>query len=232
MNFQIHTSTTAAWVSHNSILWVCKRKTTSAQSTHRNSIPPQMNATQMISKAASAAVAMLGNAGETGKSEEKHESVAMQKRSVLTLPTKQPNAAQTVAEQGSAPAAKEQKVVENTKETKLEKLLREQQEAAAKAAELQAQIDAIENEKRDGALASLKEAIAKYHFTPEELGFQLQALTRGRGRPAGQRNASKGTREPRYKDPATGTTWAGVGKRPRWLSAALEQGKKLEDFAL
>jgi DNA-binding protein H-NS len=36
---------------------------------------------------------------------------------------------------------------------------------------------------------------------------------------------------PKYRDGA-GNTWAGRGVRPRWLVAAIKDGKKLEDFAV
>jgi DNA-binding protein H-NS len=37
---------------------------------------------------------------------------------------------------------------------------------------------------------------------------------------------------PKYRDPATGETWAGRGARPRWLVARMKAGKKLDDFAV
>ena len=36
---------------------------------------------------------------------------------------------------------------------------------------------------------------------------------------------------PKYRDRA-GNTWAGRGAKPRWLVAAIKEGKKLEDFAV
>jgi len=36
---------------------------------------------------------------------------------------------------------------------------------------------------------------------------------------------------PKYRD-TSGNTWAGRGAKPRWLVAAIKEGKKLEDFAL
>jgi DNA-binding protein H-NS len=36
---------------------------------------------------------------------------------------------------------------------------------------------------------------------------------------------------PKYRDSA-GNTWAGRGAKPRWLVAAIKEGKKLEDFAI
>jgi DNA-binding protein H-NS len=38
---------------------------------------------------------------------------------------------------------------------------------------------------------------------------------------------------PKYRNPAQPTeTWAGRGKQPRWLSALLKSGKKLDDFRI
>ena len=37
---------------------------------------------------------------------------------------------------------------------------------------------------------------------------------------------------PKYRNPKGGETWAGRGKRPRWLSAQLKSGKKLDDFLI
>jgi DNA-binding protein H-NS len=38
---------------------------------------------------------------------------------------------------------------------------------------------------------------------------------------------------PKYRNPAEPSeTWAGRGKQPRWLTAQLRSGKKLEDFRI
>ena len=38
---------------------------------------------------------------------------------------------------------------------------------------------------------------------------------------------------PKYRNPAKpGETWAGRGKQPRWLTAQLRSGKKLDDFRI
>jgi DNA-binding protein H-NS len=37
---------------------------------------------------------------------------------------------------------------------------------------------------------------------------------------------------PKYRDPQTYETWAGRGKRPRWLVAAIKSGRKIEDFRI
>src|SRR5262249_31694057 len=51
-----------------------------------------------------------------------------------------------------------------------------------------------------------------------------------RGRPGG--SALKGRKvPPKYRGPS-GDTWAGRGARPRWLEAAIKEGKKLENFLI
>jgi DNA-binding protein H-NS len=38
---------------------------------------------------------------------------------------------------------------------------------------------------------------------------------------------------PKYRNPADPSeTWAGRGKKPRWIVAALKKGKRLEDFRI
>lgn len=53
--------------------------------------------------------------------------------------------------------------------------------------------------------------------------------------------ASRGSRrsgeacapEPRFRDPANEfNTWAGKGRKPKWLTDRLTAGEKLEDFAI
>jgi DNA-binding protein H-NS len=37
---------------------------------------------------------------------------------------------------------------------------------------------------------------------------------------------------PRYRNPETSETWSGRGKQPRWLVAAMEAGKSLDDLRI
>lgn len=38
--------------------------------------------------------------------------------------------------------------------------------------------------------------------------------------------------EPKYRDPETGKTWAGRGRKPAFVVHGLAIGKKLEDFKI
>jgi DNA-binding protein H-NS len=54
----------------------------------------------------------------------------------------------------------------------------------------------------------------------------------------GRKNVSRTRRPypqvlPKYRNPTKpGETWAGRGKQPRWLTAKLKSGNKLEDFQI
>lgn len=37
---------------------------------------------------------------------------------------------------------------------------------------------------------------------------------------------------PKYRNPHTSETWAGRGKRPRWLVAAVKSGRKIDEFRI
>jgi DNA-binding protein H-NS len=71
----------------------------------------------------------------------------------------------------------------------------------------------------------------------QDLKQQLARLGGGEGGPVGngrRRGASLKGRKvaPKYRDPDSGATWAGRGARPRWLQAAIKQGKKPDDFLI
>ena len=57
------------------------------------------------------------------------------------------------------------------------------------------------------------------------LGAEI-APSRGRGSSLKDKKVP-----PKYRDSA-GNVWAGRGAKPRWLVAAIKEGKKLEDFAI
>ena len=66
------------------------------------------------------------------------------------------------------------------------------------------------------AIAEIKEKIAEYDITADELGFASRvAAKRKKPLPA------------RYMDPKTGETWSGRGRAPGWLA-----GKNRERFLI
>lgn len=51
-------------------------------------------------------------------------------------------------------------------------------------------------------------------------------------KPKGAAPTKGGTLPPKYKNPATGETWAGRGAKPKWLEEALSKGQTLDSFAV
>jgi len=73
---------------------------------------------------------------------------------------------------------------------------------------------------------ALNEAIEGKRRELERQMSMLDGTMNGRGETLrGRKVAAK------YRD-SQGNTWAGRGARPRWLVAALKNGKKLESFAV
>ena len=99
----------------------------------------------------------------------------------------------------------------------------------AQKAALEKQIAAAQTQERGAAIAQIKQLMAQYGLSAADLG--------GRSAPAkkttGKKGPRKGTKVPaKYRDPATGQAWSGRGLHPKWLQAALAQGRKLSDFAV
>jgi DNA-binding protein H-NS len=103
---------------------------------------------------------------------------------------------------------------------------------------LQEQAQALLEEEKRGVVARIKEAIAYYGLSAEDLGFGSQA-TVGNGastkakapkakpaRPA-QKAAKKRPSAVKYRDDA-GHSWTGMGPMPGWLKAALAAGQSLD----
>jgi DNA-binding protein H-NS len=92
-------------------------------------------------------------------------------------------------------------------------------------AELQAQIAQLTAEAETLRHAELASVVAEIKQQMAEYGITLGYL--------GGKRASKGrAAQAKYRHPATGQTWAGRGKRPRWLAAEIAAGKDITVFAI
>jgi len=81
-------------------------------------------------------------------------------------------------------------------------------------------ISSFEDRKKKLALVELEE-------TARKLGFTLGELT-GSSVPRKRSPAV-----PKYANPADPTdTWSGRGRKPRWMEAALREGKSPDDLAI
>ena len=100
-------------------------------------------------------------------------------------------------------------------------------------AKLQREADALKKKEVGGVIARIKDAIAHYGLTAEDL-FAGQKARQSAGSDgvakSSTRTALTGRKVPiKYRD-ENGNTWTSRGSQPRWLVAALEKGRKIEEF--
>jgi DNA-binding protein H-NS len=78
------------------------------------------------------------------------------------------------------------------------------QELLARKAELDAQIAQAQAERKAEGIAAARALIAEHGLTAADVF------------PQGKAKGSVGA--PKYRDPATGATWTGRGKPPKWIN--------------
>ena len=82
--------------------------------------------------------------------------------------------------------------------------------------ELMAQREALEQQIQAARKAELAEAVSKVRSIVEEYSLTAEdvfAPVRGR-----RKNSSGQKVEAKYRNPATGDTWTGRGKAPKWIA--------------
>ncbi|SKA35148.1 DNA-binding protein H-NS [Enhydrobacter aerosaccus] len=98
----------------------------------------------------------------------------------------------------------------------------------AKIRELQAKAESLKAAEKPG-FKQLRAVLKKYRLTAADVDLALgdSVKSHKRSKLAGRKV------KPKYRNPANKSeTWAGRGKQPRWLVAALKSGKKIQDFAI
>lgn len=99
-----------------------------------------------------------------------------------------------------------------------------------------AQAELARREEEDRARAAnesrAKEVVAKAEQDLKALGFTLSDFIAGAtGRKAaGPRKG--GTVAPKYKNPSTGETWTGRGRKPKWVEAHLAKGGTMAQITI
>lgn len=96
--------------------------------------------------------------------------------------------------------------------------------------DLIAQKAALERQIRDAQSSAKTDAIARVRKLMAEHGLTAGDFTAKPKSTGGLRVGSKVAAK--YADPITGATWTGRGLKPKWLSAAIAEGKTLGDFAI
>ena len=91
---------------------------------------------------------------------------------------------------------------------------------------LEAKAEALEKADKPG-IKQLKALISKFKLSPAD----VKRAMNGHGR----RGSSLAGRKvkPKYRNPANkAETWAGRGRQPLWMVAAMKSGKKLDSFLI
>jgi len=86
---------------------------------------------------------------------------------------------------------------------------------------LKQQAEEARKQELASAIAEIKRIMAQFGISPADLGFVGRA---GKAKGKGATVAAK------YRDPVSGKTWSGRGRRPAWVVELEAQGKKLDDF--
>jgi DNA-binding protein H-NS len=81
--------------------------------------------------------------------------------------------------------------------------------------------------------AALSSKVADERRTLETELAKLTRVESGSGRRMVLGRGARGKVAPKYRNPEKPSeTWAGRGLKPRWLTAAIKNGKKIEDFRI
>ncbi|QRR07558.1 H-NS histone family protein [Burkholderia sp. MS455] len=90
-------------------------------------------------------------------------------------------------------------------------------ELKAKADALAQQAEEARLAELDSIVAAMREQIAEYNITPEQLFGRRRAAA----------SATRAPVAPKYQDPKTGTTWSGRGKPPQWIASVKNRDRFL-----
>ena len=99
------------------------------------------------------------------------------------------------------------------------------QELLSKIDTLKAQAEEERKKEIADVVANIKQKMAQYDLSPSDRGCS--------GAKAGKSSSKgKGSVAPKYRDPATGKTWTGRGRAPKWISEAESRGVKRDTFLI
>jgi DNA-binding protein H-NS len=87
------------------------------------------------------------------------------------------------------------------------------EELQAKIADLQAQAARVKEEEKEQAIGMARTMISAYGITAKDLGLDKSPKVKTGPKPGNKVS-------PKYRDPASGATWSGRGKTPRWINGA------------
>lgn len=94
------------------------------------------------------------------------------------------------------------------------------QELLAQAAELTAKAQELRKQELAGAIDKIKAIMAEYGITPEDFGAKRTV------------KAERQAMAAKYRDPASGQTWSGKGRKPNFVLAHVSQGHDIGTLAI
>ena len=101
------------------------------------------------------------------------------------------------------------------------------QQLIRQKADLERQIAQLNSKGRQDAIDEIRQIMAEHGLTSEDISTAARSRKVGTKLDGSERKAVAA----KYRDDQ-GNQWTGRGLKPRWLTAALAAGRKLEDFAV
>lgn len=89
-------------------------------------------------------------------------------------------------------------------------------------AALKEEAERLRQEALDALVGDICARMAEYDLEPEAVVNALERACQVRAR----------TSRAKYRNPETGETWSGKGRKPGWVHQALSQGKSLQDLLI
>jgi DNA-binding protein H-NS len=101
------------------------------------------------------------------------------------------------------------------------------QQLIRQKADLERQIAQLNSKGRQDAIEEIRRIMVEHDLTSDDISAPARGRKTGTKLDGSERKAVAA----KYRDDQ-GNQWTGRGLKPRWLTAALASGKKLEDFAV
>jgi DNA-binding protein H-NS len=95
------------------------------------------------------------------------------------------------------------------------------QEILSQIEDLKRKAEDVRQQEMSGAIAEIKRLMAQFGISADDLGIS--------GRSSGVKTKNRGSVAAKYRDPVSGKTWTGRGRRPGWVLDLEAVGKTLED---
>jgi DNA-binding protein H-NS len=97
-------------------------------------------------------------------------------------------------------------------------------ELQEKIAALTLQAESLRQQEISSVIAGIKQQIQEYGITAAQLGFRGESAFKVSGR--------KSNVAAKYLDPQSGSTWGGVGAKPKWLRYYESIGRSKDEFKI